>query len=103
MTPDPAEHGPYNGEQQARDAIPAWWGLFDRFDHLTDACEDAGVAVGEYDRRVLFELAGQDPAVAAVVAGLITRAHSPAGPAGVAQPGGGWISGPSLPPGDDAA
>ena len=43
-------------------------------DHLTAACETAGVELGAYDRRVLTWLARWEPEMCAVVAGLILRA-----------------------------
>jgi hypothetical protein len=42
---------------------------------LRDACADAGVQLGAYDSRILHWLAGWEPAICAVVAGLIARAH----------------------------
>ena len=41
---------------------------------LLDACADAGVAVGAYDSRILYCLAGWEPATCAVIAALILRA-----------------------------
>lgn len=43
---------------------------------LARACEDAGVTLGAYDERILAWLAGFEPAMCAVVAGLVTRAHA---------------------------
>lgn len=65
---------------------------------LEDACRAAGVELGRWDERILVWLAGWEPSTVAVIAGLITRAHESGaaarGGAGVAMPGGGWISGP---------
>jgi len=41
---------------------------------LLAACASAGVAPGAYDLRILRWLAGWEPEICAVVAGLITRA-----------------------------
>jgi hypothetical protein len=66
---------------------------------LTQACESTGVALGAFDRRIIDWLAGYEDSTCGVIAGLITRAHAAgqdtAGGPGTAQPGGGWISGPS--------
>lgn len=43
---------------------------------LLAACTEAGVEVGDYDRRVLDWLAGWEPTAAQVVIGLIGRAHA---------------------------
>jgi hypothetical protein len=43
---------------------------------LVDACVMAGVELGAFDRRVLSWLSGWEPETAAVIAGLITRAHA---------------------------
>jgi len=43
--------------------------------HVDAACENAGVELGEFDRRKLSWLADVDTAVVQVVIGLITRAH----------------------------
>ena len=43
---------------------------------LRAACEGADVELGAYDLRILAWLAGWEPQVCAVVAGLITRASS---------------------------
>jgi hypothetical protein len=42
---------------------------------LLDACVRASEPVGAYDAKVIEWLAGQPPAVCAVIAGLIRRAH----------------------------
>lgn len=83
-----AEYGPYDTEQQAREApaARAWREAFDRdpgagkghapnFASLTAACEAAGVTLGDYDRRIVSWLAGWEPTTVAVVVGLIARAH----------------------------
>jgi hypothetical protein len=89
--------GPFETEQQAHElpAVRAVYAAFDR-DHgpgkmtphtlamLTAACEAAGVELGAYDRRILAWLAGWEPQTAAVVAGLITRAHQAGRQAGQA-------------------
>lgn len=41
---------------------------------LRDACESAGVVLGDFDRTALDRLASADPAVSAAVAGMIRRA-----------------------------
>jgi hypothetical protein len=104
---DRSSGGPYATERQAAAAVrhitgspgEAWGPGLHK--HLEDACSAAGVELGAYDHQILLWLADYPPAVVAVVAGLIGRANGPGareqalGPAGVAQPGGGWISGPS--------
>jgi hypothetical protein len=45
---------------------------------LERACTEAAVTLGAYDRRTLLWLAGWEPATCALIAGLITRAHSSA-------------------------
>jgi hypothetical protein len=101
--------GPYETERDARKAAieqggpaePDWSILSpgQRYKLLLNACADAGVFLGAYDHRILEWLAGWEDATVAVVAGLITRAHAAGqdarGGPGTAQPGGGWISGPS--------
>jgi hypothetical protein len=100
--------GPYETERQAADAAlelggppDMGWSILgagQNHQMLIAACEAAGVSLGAYDSRILAWLAGFEDSACAVVAGLITRAHAagqdPGGP-GTAQPGGGWISGPS--------
>jgi hypothetical protein len=99
--------GPYETECQAADAArhiydsPPGTGAWAAGNHrlLLDACASAGVYLGAYDHRIIEWLAGWEPSTCAVIAGLITRAHAAgqdtAGGPGTAQPGGGWISGPS--------
>jgi hypothetical protein len=100
--------GPFGTEREARAAAlaaagpprPGWSILNEAQRHnlLLAVCADAGVTLGEYDSRILAWLTHWEDATVAVIAGLITRAHAagqdPGGP-GTAQPGGGWISGPS--------
>lgn len=76
--------GPFETELEARSAVQhilasppgkgAWTGGNHRL--LEDACRTAGVQLGAYDHRILLWLAGWEPAVCAVIAGLITRAHA---------------------------
>jgi hypothetical protein len=99
--------GPYETEREAAGAArhiydsPPGTGAWGDGNHrlIEDACTAAGIQLGAYDHRILVWLAGWEPSVCAVIAGLITRAHAAgqAGPggAGQAQRGGGWISGPS--------
>jgi hypothetical protein len=99
--------GPYETERQAADAArhiydsPPGTGAWTAGNHrlLLDACASAGVYLGAYDHRIIEWLTGWESATCAVIAGLITRAHAAgqdtAGGPGTAQPGGGWISGPS--------
>jgi hypothetical protein len=47
---------------------------------LRQACEAAGLVLGAYDERILAWLAGWEPQVCAVVAGLIARARQSAAP-----------------------
>jgi hypothetical protein len=101
--------GPYETERDARAAAlsaggpaePDWSILSpgQRYQLLLNACADAGVFLGAYDHRIIEWLAQWDDGTCAVIAGLISRARaagqdSGGGP-GTAQPGGGWISGPS--------
>ena len=109
--------GPLETERDAIDAArhildsPPGTGAWQAGSHrlLEDTCRAAGVDLGAYDEGVLVELAGAlEPQKCAALAGIIGRAHealprsqrdrpryAPAGP-GVAMPGGGWISGPSI-------
>ena len=90
--------GPFETEQQAREtpevqavyaAFSADPGVGKMAAHthrmLMAACTAASVQLGAYDRRVLAWLSGFEPETAAVVAGLILRAHA-AGRAGPEQP-----------------
>lgn len=81
--------GPFETERQALDT-PAVRAVFTAFEAapgqghmqppnlamLRAACEGADVELGAYDLRILAWLAGWEPQVCAVVAGLITRASS---------------------------
>jgi len=81
--------GPFGTERQALDT-PAVRGVYTAFEAvpgngrmqpgnlamLRAACEGADVELGAYDVRILALLAGWEPQVCAVVAGLITRARS---------------------------
>ena len=97
-----ATAGPYQTEREAAAAVrhitaspaEAWGPGLHKV--LEDACTAAGVELGAYDHAILLWLAGWEPSTVAVVAGLIARAHEKTGLSGVAQPGGGWISGPSI-------
>ena len=42
--------------------------------HLEDACRDAGVELGAFDRRIVEWLAGYESSTVQVVVGLIARA-----------------------------
>ena len=80
--------GPFETEREARE-LPAVQAVYEAFDAdpgagkmrphtrqmLEAACAAASVELGAYDRRVLAWLAGWEPQVCAVVAGLIGRAH----------------------------
>jgi hypothetical protein len=102
---NPASPGPFESERQAAATVqhitgsPAesWQDGMHKL--LEDACGAAGVELGAFDHRILLWLAGWEPSTVAVLAGLISRAHESGaearGGAGVAMPGGGWISGPS--------
>jgi len=104
--------GPYQTEREAAAAVrhitssPAesWQDGMHKL--LEDTCRAAGVELGAFDHQIVRWLAGWEPAAVAVVAGLIGRARWRActpptareqllGQPGVAQDGGGWISGPS--------
>lgn len=50
---------------------------------LTAALAGAGVETGAYDDRIIGWLAGLEPQIAAVIAGLITWAHQSGREAGV--------------------
>ena len=81
-------NGPYETQREALD-LPAVQAVYEAFradpgvgrmaPHslrmLEEACAAAGVGLGAYDRRVLAWLAGWEPQVCAVIAGLISRAH----------------------------
>jgi hypothetical protein len=81
--------GPYETEREARET-PAARAVYEAFDAgpgpgkmapgnmkmMLDAVGAAGVQVGAYDVRILEWLAGYEPQMCAVIAGLITRAAS---------------------------
>ena len=81
--------GPFETERQALDT-PAVRAVYTTFEAapgpgrmqppnlamLRAACEEADVELGTYDLRILAWLAGWEPQICAVVAGLITRARS---------------------------
>ena len=81
--------GPFETERQALDT-PAVRAVYTAFEAapglgrmqppnlamLRAACERADVELGAYDVRILAWLAGWEPQICAVVAGLITRARS---------------------------
>jgi hypothetical protein len=46
---------------------------------LEDACTAGGVELGQYDHRILLWMAGWEPQMCAVVAGLISRANRNSG------------------------
>ena len=79
--------GPYeSGAQAARDAHVVYEairrpgspvGAMDTVNRhrLLNACREAGVVVGVYDRQVIAWLAGWEPETVQVVVGLIARAR----------------------------
>ena len=70
--------GPFETEAEAQHAA----GDIDRAERqrlLLDACIRASEPVGAYDVKVIEWLAEQPPAICAVIAGLIRRAHDAAG------------------------
>ncbi len=79
--------GPFQDERQAREAAQQYTGppgasltgppgqLADANQAmLLDACNAAGVELGEFDARIVAWLAGWERSTVAVVAGLISRA-----------------------------
>jgi hypothetical protein len=80
--------GPYNTQREAAgsvrhiiDSLPgtgAWTDGCHRL--LEDACRVAGVQLGTYDEQILVWLAGWEPWVVAVIAGLISRARQASAP-----------------------
>jgi hypothetical protein len=79
------DYGPFETEGQAlaTPTVRAVYGAYEAgitslrdgaADLLLSACEEAGVTLGHYDRRILVWLAGFEPQAAAVVAGVIARA-----------------------------
>jgi hypothetical protein len=81
--------GPFDTEDQAL-AVPAVRMTYDLMHEshepvvmplrngkmLVDACIAAGVDLGHYDHQIITWLAGWEPQMCAVIAGLITRAHA---------------------------
>ena len=77
----PDTQGPFHSESAAREAArrrsaPAEIGTEANRVMLLNACAAAGVEPGAYDLTILGWLAGLEPAMCAVVAGLILRAAS---------------------------
>ncbi|MGH3187024.1 MAG: hypothetical protein ACRDPY_27810 [Streptosporangiaceae bacterium] len=80
-----SDNGPFESEDQAR-ATAAVRATYEAYragitslhdgsaDLLLSACEQAGVTLGAYDRRILIWLALLEPQAAAAVAGIIIRA-----------------------------
>jgi hypothetical protein len=79
------DNGPFESQRQAADSVRSIYdamhastlrGVMAEKGHklLETACTTAGVTVGAYDHRVLTWLAGFEPEMCAVIAGLITRA-----------------------------
>jgi hypothetical protein len=76
--------GPYETEREAAGAARhiyssdpgtgAWGDGNHRL--LEEACIAVGVQLGAYDQRILLWLAGWEPSTCAVIAGLISRAHT---------------------------
>jgi hypothetical protein len=70
---------------------------------LEDTARTEGVELGAFDQQTLLALADEGLLKVAVVVSLMRRAHAAGfeagrdtlNAAGVAMPGGGWISGPS--------
>jgi hypothetical protein len=73
--------GPFETERQAAEAargrtLGAIPDTAAQLAMLEGACATAGVDLGAYDLRILAWLAGWEPQMCAVVAGLITRANA---------------------------
>jgi hypothetical protein len=107
-SPVPAPHhasGPFETDYEARASVghilssPAEAMTDGNLRLLEGACQAADIELGRWDHRIVVWLAGWEPSTVAVIAGLIARAYDAGaaarGGAGIAQPGGGWISGPS--------
>jgi hypothetical protein len=80
--------GPFETGQEAHDAAvrhiepePGWSILRapQNRQMLADACEAAGVVLGDYDARILDWMAGWEDGICAVLAGLIRRAAASSG------------------------
>ena len=81
-----AEHGPFETEDDAR-MTPAVRAVYQSYDHgqgpgdlsgaplILAACEAAGVELGAYDARIIAWQGNWEPAMCAVIAGLIHRSH----------------------------
>ena len=85
--PDAATNAPYETQRQARADVAGVYAQHGRSSrrggmdeanlvYLRAACEQAGVALGAFDTRILAWLAGWEPETCAVVAGLVTRAYA---------------------------
>ena len=88
--PLPAPRGPFEHESEVRD-LPAVRAVYEAYraspgvgkmaplnmELLEQACADAGVDLGSFDRQILAWLAGWEPSTVAVVCGLIRRAAQP--------------------------
>jgi hypothetical protein len=75
--------GPFGSEREARCAADAAVDVYRDLSAgnrqmLDQACAAARVETGPYDHRILNWLAGYEPAMCAVVAGLISRANQAA-------------------------
>lgn len=77
--------GPFHTEAEASAAAhalvppPPGWSILrtpENYRLLTEACHDAGVELGAYDDGILAWLAQFEDSTCAVIAGLITRAHT---------------------------
>jgi hypothetical protein len=86
MVADRADRGPFETEDDAR-MTPAVRVVYQAYDHgqgtgdlsgaplILAACEEAGVGTGAYDARIIAWLGNWEPAMCAVIAGLIIRAR----------------------------
>jgi hypothetical protein len=85
-----ADNGPFETQRQSADSVRHIYdamrastrrGVMAEEGHklLDEACTAAGLEVGAYDHRVMQWLAGFEPEMCAVVAGLITRASQARG------------------------
>jgi hypothetical protein len=85
-----ADHGPFESQRQAADSVRGIYEAMqastrrgvmaeERHKLLDSACSEAGIELGAYDHRILMWLAGFEPEMCAVVAGLITRASEARG------------------------
>jgi hypothetical protein len=90
MAPETWPTGPFDTREQARDAVRGIYAIFHEAEPpsgpvnlkaanlalLTEAVNIAGIGTGDYDERILDWLAGWEPEICAVIAGLIIRAAS---------------------------